>query len=146
MVPRVAQEICGIALVTGMTSSMAQMTSWVALVTSWVALVISWVTQVTFWVALLTSCVVYRSDQFIRRGAIKNSSTLPTAQTQHSTKTNGVATDSLREFKWRHRSYFLFLDAPSHLYKRVCPSDRPPVGPSHSGLKLQEIDAFNSKT
>ena len=24
----------------------------------------------------------------------------------------------------------LFLDAPSHLYKRVCPSVRPSVGPS----------------
>ena len=129
MVPRVAQEICGIALVTGMTSSMAQMTSWVALVTSWVALVISWVTQVTFWVALLTSCVVYRSHQFKRRGAIKNSSTLPTAQTQHSTKTNGVAMDSLREFKWRHQGYFLFLDVPSHLYKRVCPSVGPSIDP-----------------
>ena len=26
-------------------------------------------------------------------------------------------------------SFFLFLDAPSHLYKRVCPSVRPSVRP-----------------
>ena len=32
--------------------------------------------------------------------------------------------------KENKREILPFLDAPSHLYKRVCPSVRPSVGPS----------------